>query len=186
MTFRLVAALTLALVSSAWAQGRPVFNGYLKIRPAGGSMNAKTGVSALNIQRWTWTLRPESNGLEPDLEPLIVGIGDTERLVLPAGLLKRSKNGRKFIYRDRTVTRGVRSVRLWRGKSSTVWQVKLQLVGLDLSRLQFLFPDCLPTAVIVGDDDGFSGVEFDLPNGRYGGRVKATGFCETDGEWPWL
>ncbi len=186
MMSRLVATLLLAIAPSAWAIGEPIFNGFLTIRPAGGIIDSETGQGSLNVKRWSWLLTPDSNGIAPDLEPVIVAIGETERIVLPAGLVKASKNGRKFTYRDKEVRRGLRSLRIWRGKDPSVWQVKLQLVGIDLSRLTLEFPLCSPMAIIVGDDDGFSGVEFDRPDGFTGKRVRVVGFCDTGGEWPWL
>ena len=47
-------------------------------------------------------------------------------------------------------------------------------------------PVCNPMAVIVGDDDGFSGVEFDRPGGFSSSRVKIDGTCTPAGGWPWL
>ena len=40
--------------------------------------------------------------------------------------------------------------------------------------------------VIVGDDDGFSGVELDRPGGFKGSRVRVLGSCTDVGEWPWI
>lgn len=186
MTSRLLAVLLLAVAPSAWAIGEPVYNGFLKVRRAGGIIDRDTGQGSLNVRRWGWTLTPDSDGIQPDVEPVIVAIGETERLVLPAGLVKASKNGRKFTYRDKEVRRGLRSLRIWRGKDPSLWQVKLQLVGIDLSRLTLEFPLCSPMAIIVGNDDGFSGVEFDRPDGFPGKRVSIVGFCDTGGAWPWL
>lgn len=185
MIVRVLAFLIVSTAAAAWAQ-QPVFNGFLTIRPASGSIDRDTGASTLNVKRWTWLLTPDSNGIRPDAEPIIVGIGETERLVLPAGYVKASKNGRRFTFRDKTVQRGIRALRIWRGKDPSIWQVKIQLVGIDLSRLTLEYPLCSPMAIIVGDDDGFSGVEFDRPDGFTGKRVKVVGFCDTGDEWPWL
>jgi hypothetical protein len=59
-------------------------------------------------------------------------------------------------------------------------------VGIDLSELMLSLPVCNPMAVIVGDDDGFSGVEFDRPGGFSSSRVKIDGTCTPAGGWPWL
>lgn len=188
MTSRLLAGcvpavLLLASLSVASAQNL-VYHGFLTIRRAGGTINPDTGISTVNVKRWSFLLTPNSNGLVPDEEPVIVAIGDGERLVLPAGSLTASKSGRKFTYKDKTITRGIRSFRIWRGKDPSLWQVRFQVVGVDLSALTINYPDCLPMAVIVGDDDGFSGVEFDRVGGFTGKGVKIVGFCPVE-DWPW-
>lgn len=188
MTSRLLAGLALAAIvlatgSVAFAQAS-VYHGFLTIRRAGGTIDPSTGVSSVAVKRWSFLLTPNSNGLQPDQEPVIVAVGDGERLVLPAGSLTASKNGRTFAYRDKTITRGIRSFRIWRGKDPSLWQVRFQVVGIDLSALTINYPDCLPMAVIVGDDDGFSGVEFDRVGGFTGKVVKIVGFCPVE-DWPW-
>ncbi len=189
MTSRLLAGLGLAVLvlataSVAAAQKSPVYHGFLTIRRAAGKIDPDTGVSSVNIRRWSFLLTPNSNGMEPDVEPIIVAIGEGERLVLPAGSMTASKNRRKFTYRDKTITRGIRSMRIWRGKDPTLWQVRVQLVGIDLSTLTINYPDCLPMAVIVGDDDGFSGVEFTRAGGFTGKGIRIVGFCPVE-DWPW-
>jgi hypothetical protein len=187
MTFRFLAGLclTVTVFAASVASADPVYHGYLTIRRAGGKIDPETGISSINIRRWSFLLTPNSNGMQPDVEPLIVAVGETERLVLPAGSLKASKNGRKFTFSDKAITRGIRSMRLWRGKDPSLWQVRLQVVGIDLSALTINFPDCLPMAVIVGDDDGFSGVEFSRVGGFTGKGVRIVGFCPVE-DWPWV
>lgn len=189
MTSRVLAGLGLAVLvlstaSVASAQLPSEYHGFLTIRRAGGTIDPSTGVSSVNVKRWSFLLAPDSNGMEPDVEPIIVAVGEGERLVLPAGTMRASKNRRKFTYRDKTITRGVRSMKLWRGKDPAIWQVRFQVVGIDLSTLTINFPDCLPMAVIVGDDDGFSGVEFDRVGGFNGKGVRLVGFCAVE-DWPW-
>lgn len=178
-----LAAIVLATAPLASAQ-EAVYHGFLTIRRAGGTIDPDTGVSSVNIRRWSFLLTPNSNGMQPDVEPIIVAVGDAERLVLPAGSMKASKNGRRFTYRDKTITRGIRAMRIWRGNDPTLWQVRVQLVGIDLSTLTINYPDCLPMAVIVGDDDGFSGVEFNRVGGFTGKGVRIVGFCPVE-DWPW-
>jgi hypothetical protein len=189
MTSRLLAGLGLAVLVLATAavtaaQESPVFHGFLTIRRAAGTIDPTTGVSSVNIRRWSFLLTPNSNGMQPDVEPIIVAVGDAERLVLPAGSMAASKNGRKFTFQDKTITRGIRAMRIWRGKDPTLWQVRVQLVGIDLSALTINYPDCLPMAVIVGDDDGFSGVEFNRVGGFTGKGIRIVGFCPVE-DWPW-
>jgi hypothetical protein len=186
MTLRLLAGLVLlaATASTTFAQDLS-YHGYLTIRRAGGTIDPTTGISTLNVRRWSFLLTPNSNGIQPDQEPVKVTMGVADTFVLPAGSLKASKNGRKFSYKDKSITRGIRMIRIWRGKDPNLWQVRFQVVGLDLSQLTINFPDCLAMAVIVGDDDGFSGVEFDRVGGFSGKGVRVTGFCAAE-DWPWV
>ena len=46
-------------------------------------------------------------------------------------------------------------------------------------------PLCLPFAVIIGDDDGFSGVSFDRPKPYPSRLLTIPGFCKDTTEWPW-
>jgi hypothetical protein len=64
--------------------------------------------------------------------------------------------------------------------------VAFTLVGIDLSTLVLSYPFCSPMAILVGDDDGFSGVQFDRPGGFNGSRVKIDGTCNPGSGWPWL
>ena len=57
------------------------------------------------------------------------------------------------------------------------------VVGLDLSRLLFEDPVCYATAVIIGSDDGFTGVAVSSPSFR-SRRVRAPEECEAQA-WPW-
>jgi hypothetical protein len=186
MTLRLLAGLALVLATASVTRAQDLsYHGYLTIRRAGGTIDPSTGVSTLNVRRWSFLLTPNSNGIRPDLEPVKVTMGLAENFVLPAGSLAASKNGRKFTYKDKSITRGIRMIRFWRGKDPTLWQVRFQVVGLDLSALTINYPDCLAMAVIVGDDDGFSGVEFDRVGGFDGKGLKIVGFCAAE-DWPWV
>ncbi len=186
LAFSILAAVALLLpVAVASAGEPPVFHGVLGIRPAPGNIDNETGIGALAVKRWTFTETPDSNGLNPDQEPVIVAFGDVERLVLPAGALEANKRRTRFRYRDKDVKRGIKKLELFRRPNGT-WRVSFTLVGIDLSPLTFRFPSCEALAVIVGDDDGFSGVEFDRPDGFEGKRVKVRGACADVAEWPWV
>jgi hypothetical protein len=149
----------------------PVHHGELTIRPARGRIDRDTGESTLTVKRWFFLPTVDSNGLAPADEPVLIALGESDRFTVEARALKAARNGRTFTYRNPKTQRGVRSLRLQRSKSG-VWRVQFQVVGAELSRLTLEYPFCQPLAVIIGDDDGFSGVEIDRPDGFTGSRLK--------------
>lgn len=184
----LVAAGVPALVR---AQQPPVFHGTLSVVGGSGKLDTNVGTGMLKVQKWVFNQSRDSNGMAPDTEPIVIGIGETNRLVIPAGQLRPSRNGKRFTYRNAGSTQGVRSFEMRRLKDApdgTVrYRVALTLVGVDLSRLVVESPTCTPLAVVVGDDDGFSGVDLERPGILRGGtRLRVLGGCNDVGEWPWL
>ncbi len=107
-----VALAALVLAAQAHPQ-TPVHHGVLGVRPAAGRIDRTTGESSLDVRRWRFTPAPDSDGLDPAHEAVLVAIGDADRFVVPAGALRASRNGRVFTYR-RATTRGVRRLRLVR------------------------------------------------------------------------
>jgi len=167
----------------------PVFHGQLDIKPALGSINPTYGVASLRVKNWKLVLTPNSNGIYPTQEGVIIAIGSSEQLVIPASGIRVSRNGRRFTFRDPKTSRGVRTFQLRQYSNclgKACYHLAFTLVGIDLSTLVLSYPFCSPMAVIVGDDDGFSGVEFDRPGGFGGSRVKIDGTCTPSSGWPWL
>ncbi|MCW5892091.1 MAG: hypothetical protein KIT14_16325 [bacterium] len=174
-----------ALAGSAAAQLPPVYHGLLTIRPAQGRIDPVSGQSSITVKRWDFLASPDSNGMNPATEPVQIAMGELDRFTIPVGAIKVAKNGRVFTFRDKSIKRGIRSLRLQQTKSG-IWRVRFQAVGIELSRLTLEYPFCHPLALIVGDDDGFSGIELDRPGGFSGKRVRVVGFCTDLSEWPWL
>src|SRR5262249_47939222 len=91
-------AALLAFPVAAGAQGAPVYHGNRKVLPANGLSQKKTmdpsGMATWGVRNWALTLAMGSTGIAPDKEPIIIAIGDTEKLVIPAGQVKASKNGK--------------------------------------------------------------------------------------------
>ena len=192
MPCRLLAVLGLVLVTApAWAQPRPVFHGVLSVRCGAGSLDETAGIGSLRVKHWVLSLARDSDGIAPGEEPIVIGVGENDQLVIPAGRVRTSRNGKRFTYRNPGIPRGVRSLtmkRLKNARDGTVrYRVSLALVGADLSRLVTDSPSCIPLAVIVGDDDGFSGVDIERP-GILVGRKKlhVIGACSDVDDWPWL
>lgn len=176
----------LLLATGAAAQFEPpVYHGLLTIRPAKGRIDPVSGESSLTVRRWDFLIDPASDGMDPATQSVQIAIGETDRFTIPVGAIKVSKNGRVYAFRDKSVRRGVRSLRLQQTKSG-IWRVRFQVVGVELSRLTLEYPFCQPLALIVGDDDGFSGIELDRPGGFSGKRVRVNGFCTDLADWPWL
>jgi hypothetical protein len=192
MRFVAVAALAAAVVfagAPAYAQGAPVYHGALTIRPARGGIDKSTGIGSLRVNNWDLLLVSDSNGIAPDREPIMIAIGETERLVIPAGQVRASRNGKKFTFRNPEVPRGVRFFQMRQLKDSggaqARYRVRFSLVGIDLSGLLIEFPVCKSLAVIVGDDDGFEGIDLDRPGGFSRSKVRVLGACQAQ-EWPWI
>jgi hypothetical protein len=189
---RAVVALVVALLTGVAAPAgaiAPVFHGALGIKPALGGFQKNTGVASLRVKNWNFVLTPNSNGIYPTQEGVIIAIGTTEQLVVPASLIHASRNGRQFTFRDPKTTRGVRMFQLRQYSNcpgKACYHVAFTLVGIDLSTLVLSYPFCSPMAILVGDDDGFSGVQFDRPGGFNGSRVKIDGTCNSGSGWPWL
>lgn len=180
-----VVALALVSALAAPAVSAPVFHGQLRVVRAGrGQINLETGRAAFKVRGWQFLPSGDSNGIDPATEPVTIGIAD-EKFLIPAGRLKASKNGRRFRYTART-DRGVQKLRLVRKKDGTI-KVTLKVAGVDLSTLLISDPPvCLSFAVIVGDDDGFSGVSFDRPRPFPSKLLTLPGFCNQTDDWPWL
>lgn len=167
----------------------PLYHGALTIRPAQGGIDKANGIGSLTVNNWDLLLSPNSNGIAPDREPVIVAMGETERLVIPAGEVRASRNGKVFTFRSPKVPRGIRFFQMRKlkddGGAQARYRVRFSLVGIDLSSLLIEFPLCKSLAVIVGDDDGFEGVDLDRPGGFSRSKVRVLGACQAQ-EWPWV
>jgi len=178
-------------VPGAWAQvannATPVYHGVLQIVPATGSIDRHTGNATLKVRRWRFLPTPESNGIFPDQEPIVVALGD-DSFYLPAGTLKASRGGKVFRYRASRSTgpRAVESFRIQRRAHGAYYIIDFTLAGVELSQLRLNYPVCLPTAVIVGDDDGFGGASVTRPLGFGSPRVAIPRECDVGNQWPWI
>jgi len=163
----------------------PVHHGTLKIRPAAGSFDTNTGNATLRARRWRIEPSADSNGIFPDREEIVVALGK-DSFDLPAGSLQPNRSGKVLRYRASpdAVSRGIRSFRIAR-RSNGTYLVSFVVVGLNLSGLVTAFPsDCTPVAVIIGDDDGFSGAILTRSSFR-SPRVTLPRSCSLT-NWPWL
>ncbi len=186
-----LAALAVALVLAAAAPAAraqvstatPIHHGRLLIRGAAGRIDDSTGIGTLRVRRWLLTLAAGSNGIFPGQEPVVVALGE-ESYLLPAGSLVPSRNGKVFHYRA-PADAGPRAIRSFRiaQRAGGSYRVSFSLIGLDLSRLVLETPVCMPLAVIVGDDDGFTGA--DLARPHFHARVTVPRACNVN-SWPWI
>ena len=172
------------LASTATAQIAPIFHGVLDVRPAAGTLDRHTGDGTLKIHRWRFLPAPTSNGIFPGEEDLLVAVGDNN-FFLPAGSLLTIGGGRMFRYRAPrdAPSGGIRSFRLSR-RSGGAWVMAFTLTGLAVPRLLTENPICVPSAVIIGDDDAFSGAKLTSPTFR-SRRLAVASRCDASG-WPWL
>jgi len=188
----LLAAVIVLLAGRSWAQNAtPIFHGALGIRPAVGTIGLKknVGIANIKIKGWNLVLYPTSNGISPTTEQIIVAVGDSERLVIQAGSVKASRNGKRFTFSDPKTPRGVRSLKIVQYTRGCLglacYKVSFSLVQIDLSTLVLESPVCTPMAIIIGDDDGFSGVQFARP-GLVGPKIRVQSKCDDVNNWPWL
>lgn len=185
MAFALLVLCAAARPPGAGGQA-PVFHGVLDVRPVRGRIDPGTGIARLNVRGWLFLTEPGSNGIFPEHEDVLVALGDENTFTIPAGELDASASGRRFSYRAKLASgaRGIRSLQLVR-RPDTWYKVRFQLQGLDLPALLTQDPVCMPMALIVGDDDGFTGI--DLTRRSFTtSRLRVKGACQSDTEWPWL
>ncbi len=185
--FAATALLVAALLPAAAGAGRiePTYHGALQIRPARGVIDQGTGIANLSVKRWRFVPQDASNGIAFDQEPVLLTISENElknEFRLEPGALRRTRKGRRFLYRDPSVRRGIRVLRIDARRDGS-YLVAFALRGVNLSRLVSQDPVCLPFALIVGDDDGFIGLQFES-NFTRRLRIKPTGCAVED--WPWV
>src|SRR5439155_1618454 len=144
---------------------RPVFHGTLQLLPASGRIDRKTGSTTLVVSRWTFIPNPDSNGMHPEQEPVLIALGD-DSFLIGAGALRVSHGGRLFTYHGPRPQhgRGVRSFRMHHNPEDSFYTVSFRLMGVDFLRLNVEDPLCRPLAVIVGADDGFVDVSVTSPS----------------------
>jgi hypothetical protein len=154
------------------------FSATLAVRPARGTLDVATGAATLAVKRWRLTPAPASDGMDPAAEPIVLALGSDE-VTLPAGLVRAVAPGRRYAFRDNTVARGLKRLKLTR-RADGVWLVSLRAVGLDLTPLVNQYPLCLALGIAIGNDQGASGVDLDRPRGAGSRRLKLRGFCKLD------
>lgn len=160
----------------------PLFHGALELRPAAGRIDP-SGNATLTLRGWTVRPTADSNGIFPSAEPILVAIGENT-FRIESGDLNEVRQG-VFIYRaDRSVRRGVRVMRL-RVRGDGSYALNLSLNGVELSRLALQDPACVPTAIVVGDDDAFAGLSFTRRSFR-ARRLRVRETCQPTEDWTWL
>jgi hypothetical protein len=173
-----------ALCGPAFAGG-PTHHGKLRLdRPGRGRIDLNTGEAAFTVKKWLFLPRRDRR-IDPTTEQVTIGVAD-EKFVLPVGSVKASRNGKKFSYRSNT-DRGVQALKLVLQSDGDYKLKLLKVAGVDLSTLVISDPPiCLGFALIIGNDDGFSGVSFDRPKPFPSKLLTLPGFCTDTTDWPWL
>ena len=184
MTCRILVALALGLGLGTSAGAQDINSGQLRVtRAAKGKINLDSGQASFKIRGWEILLADDTDGVDPATETITIGLGE-ERFLIPTEDVRVSKNGKKFTYRAK-VDRGVQLLTMVMTKEGPI-RVTAKLAGVDLSAMLIRDPPlCLPMAVIIGNDDGFSGVSFDRPRPFPSKLLSIPGFCVDVEEWPW-
>ena len=180
-----LATIAYAVGAPSLVRGQSLTHGQLSIpRAARGTIDLDSGNATFKVKNWGLVLDKASNGVKPADEPFTIGIAE-ERFLIPAGQVKASKNGKRFRYLDKSVDRGIQQLKIVMTATGAI-RVSFKVVGADLSGLIIGDPPlCLPFAVIIGDDDGFSGVSFDRPRPYPSRLLTIPGSCKDTTEWPW-
>src|SRR5262245_12069067 len=108
----------------------PVYHGVLRVARAGGKVNKQSGSAMVDVRNWSLVPAPESDGLFPDQEPVVVAIGDDNFRLEPGQLKNRGKRG--FVYKARPVpSHGVKSMTLKKKRDGS-WGVQFTVIGVQL------------------------------------------------------
>jgi hypothetical protein len=190
--FVLVVSGGRAAVAQVLSPPTPIYHGVLGFLPAKGKIDRPTGVGSLKIGHARLLLSPTSDGVFPDREPILVALGDNV-FTLPTGMLKASPSGKVLSYRaPQNDPGGILAFRIWQiagpgaaGASRGAYGIRFTLRGLNIPRLDVQDPLCLPMAIIVGDDDGFSGVVLTSPSFQ-SRNFSIPRDCDAGNTWKWL
>jgi hypothetical protein len=155
------------------------FDASIAVRPAKGKLDESRGVGSLKVRRWRFRPRSTSDGLAPAQEPVVVSVGDRTQFVLPAGALVASKNGKRFRYKNEGATQGITSFKL-KQRRDGAYDVWFTLEGVVMDQLLVQYPFCDTFSLELGNDEAFSGIDFDRPRGDRSPRIKVRGFCEPE------
>jgi hypothetical protein len=185
---RLLAALALALLPvAARAQvAQPVHHGCLYVRFAGGPFDPRTGVATLRVPGWRFTRATGSDGIFPAAEPVLIFLAENQYALDP-GALHASRSGKVFSYRapKGTAPPAIRRLRIKQRKDGS-YSARFTLTGLVLEQIINADGLCLPMALIVGDDDFFSGVRLVRPGSLMTSkRFEVASSCVPN-DWPML
>ena len=182
MRIAVAALLVASLAATSTAQVRQSFEGVLRITKAGKGRIEQSGAAA---GRGSFTIgglellpADDSDGFSFATESIIITVG-LEQFLIPAGVVKVSRNQRRVQLRDKTQTRGVRSLTIVLGKDG-LYRAKLLMVGLELSGLilnREELPLCAWFGVRVGNDNMVQGLSFDIPKPAPAKLLTLPGFC---------
>jgi hypothetical protein len=185
----LAAVVLVGAATFAGAQApplEPIYHGVLQLPVAGrGVRDLETHMGRLQVQHWDFFVSPDSNGIFPDQEPVYVAV-DRQTFEVPPGQIRKRRRGRLFIYRARRPLPefGLRYFRLAE-RQPGIWAVAFRVRGLDVTPLSGDVDACLAAAVIIGDDDAFSGIKL-RERGLDAKTFVVPLPCDPNGSWPWL
>jgi hypothetical protein len=139
----------------------------------------------LKVTNWRVDVSPDSNGVFPAAERIGVSFDREEEFYLEPGQLVAKRGGRVYQYKARLdpQARGIRSLKISARKDGG-YNVRLVLQGLNFSTLLIDQFDCRGFALVIGDDDFFSGVEIERKS-ENSKRFTVPGDCPPP-DWPWV
>ena len=184
----LATLLGVAVAATSHAQVQ-TFEGVLRVTKSGKGLieqeGAARGRGSFTIGGLELIPADNSDGFSLADEPIVIQVG-SEQFLIPAGVVKVSKNEKRVKFRDKTATNGIRSATFVR-TSAGIYRAKLSIVGLDLDVLitnRERLPLCAWLGIRVGNDEMLQGVSFDIPKLPPSKRLTLPGFCtDISGEW---
>lgn len=180
--------VTPALAQPVTGVVKPIHHRALEVKPARGRIDPGSGVATITLNGWGLGPLPTSNGVFPDLEHIRIWIGEFNDFNIPEGALIPRRGGRYFTYKmppEQQV--GIQKLRI-KPMGDGTFRFWVTLKHTSLAELVIANPQCINFTFVIGDDDGFDGVNF-LRRGRQwfdSRRVFVDTRCEPIGSWPGL
>jgi hypothetical protein len=182
----LCALVALPQRGGAGTSATPVFHGALGFTPARGRLDrnrARGYLATLDVRQWALIPEPNSNGISPGDEPIIIAFGEATWRLEP-GALSESKRGGTWSFKAKGPhgSRAIKRLRVRRELDGS-FSFRFVVSGIDGSQLDTADPVCIAFAFIIGDDDAFTGVSLSSPtfNSR---KLRVLEPCTAE-EWLW-
>lgn len=189
-------AVLLGIAGSARAQPitgfvQPSFHRTLEVKPARGRFDPASGLATIWLNAWNLDPLPGSNGIFPDLENVRVWIGEFNDFTIDnsgGGKIISKHGGKLFTYKaPPTQLTGIQQLRI-KPMADGSFRFWLKLKDTSLGELINSNPQCVNFTMVIGDDDGFYGVDFLRKGPRWfdSRRVLVDKGCPPEGAWPGL
>jgi hypothetical protein len=174
----------LATPSPSSAAESLFFHGTIGFTPANGKLDrnrARGYPATLKVRQWSFQPAPDSNGVDPGSEAIVVHVGEREWTV-PTGELVASKRGAVWTYKRRGggTNAGIQRLQI-RRESDQTFAIRFVVGGIDGSVLDVQDPACVPFVLIIGDDDAATGINLSSPTFS-SSKLRVREICDYDNQ----